>query len=389
MDDSGSPLVNNNNNLEVIRKKILLRLLARREAERLGILVSSKDVESMIEGFRVRHGLITANEMEKWLLSEGITHEAFIRMMYDLILVGKLTEVYAHNIAEEIANHVKISSIYETVNGNSSKISQWIQINVAIERHEGDALQGARDIFANLCPLMDKWRNEDILERFFFMRKPPDLRLRFLAKDFQRDIRAELRRIMSKLKKNGVIKYFFQSIYEPEVFQFGGPEAMDLVHAYFDSDSMAWIKLDHLAASHRRSVPTQILVIAVMNDLFYRTLLDSSEVWDVWCNLANLISSEQKTSSQVEQIITIDSLFSYVSDAEGQILRDYLSANEELSLGLRQIWNSGKLQCGLRSILPFIAMFHFNRHGLTADRQANLAYEMKHAWNPKRNLKGS
>ena len=50
------------------------------------------------------------------------------------------------------------------------------------------------------------------------------------------------------------------------------------------------------------------------------------------------------------------------------------------------VYGEGELTVGMRTLLPFVAMFHCNRFGLDGDRQAMLARAMVDAWDPKRAL---
>lgn len=388
-------LFSESDTLKVIRKKVLLRILARHEANRIHLPISAEDVQSMIDEFRIQYNLIDAGQMEKWLTSIGLTNEAFINMMYDLTIIKRLEEEYAMDVTKELPNHILLSSIQEKLvseifhQNRGKSNSYWAQMNVALERKTGDALPSARALFSRLSPTIARWRKENTLEHFFFIRKPPDVRLRFLVYNPQINLIPDLEKMLAELKQEGLIKYYFPSIYEPEIFQFGGEEAIDLIHAYFDIDSEAWIKLDQLASSKSRTLTSDKLVMAVMNDLFIRTLQCPSEVWDVWCNLERIISSEEEIVFSATEPYLLDSLLSHVSAEEKKILEEYLHANQELSAGLLRVWSSGKLLYGLRSILPFIAMFHFNRHGLDGEKQAVIASSMKEAWNPKRNLRGA
>jgi thiopeptide-type bacteriocin biosynthesis protein len=203
------------------------------------------------------------------------------------------------------------------------------------------------------------------------------------------DLLSQLETILLELQHDGLVKHFFQSVYEPEVLQFGGPEAMALVHQYFENDSLAWIALDLLEEGNARTIATDTVVLAVMNDLFLRTLYCSAEVWDAWCNLAKSIPSSQTDTPPGTEILLIESILPSACAGEERILRNYLEANQQLATGLQQTWNEGKLLCGMRALLPFIAMFHFNRHGLDAVRQLAIASAMQQAWNPKEGLRGA
>ncbi|MEU0666601.1 thiopeptide-type bacteriocin biosynthesis protein [Streptomyces lavendulocolor] len=84
------------------------------------------------------------------------------------------------------------------------------------------------------------WAND-----FFFMHKPPGLRVRFHTgrPAGVAALRAELLRRFDR--RDGAWTSPTDGVYEPETYLFGGPRAMPLVHALFTADSLAW--LDHHA----------------------------------------------------------------------------------------------------------------------------------------------
>ena len=71
------------------------------------------------------------------------------------------------------------------------------------------------------------------------------------------------------------------------------------------------------------------------------------------------------------------------------MIHHYKRANEALGTGLIGTWERGRLECGLRAVLPFVVMFHFHRYGLNGQRQAALAESMRRAWNPRQGLRGA
>jgi hypothetical protein len=167
---------------------------------------------------------------------------------------------------------------------------------------------------------------------------------------------------------------------------------MRLVHRHFDCDSDAWIELDRLSqAGFPTALPVDAVPMAVLNDLFLRVLGDRFEVWDVWRDLATLTNAPDTGESETERpgIYFLASLVPVLQPQEANILKRYERANQALSRGLRRLDKSGRLDAGLRGILPFVAMFHLNLHGYGKDRQASLAQAMSSAWNPRHGLHGA
>jgi len=267
---------------------------------------------------------------------------------------------------------------------------RWLQLNVALARRGGQALPSARALFARIVPLVAQFRRERRLRWFLFTRKPPDVRLRFLGPKPEVDLGPELCRALDGLRRARHVRRFFPSVYEPEIRRFGGPEAMSYVHAYFDADTAAWIALDRLDERGNRTIPTEILNVAVLNDLFSRTLGEPAEIWDVWSNLLQMLHVPEVAGvGPAPPIDILDGLIGAAYSTEAAILRRYAVANRRLATGLLRVWGKGRLRCGLRVVLPLVALFHFNRHGIDGGRQAPLVRSMVAAWDPTRQLVGA
>ncbi|MFI0165756.1 thiopeptide-type bacteriocin biosynthesis protein [Streptomyces sp. NPDC017095] len=84
---------------------------------------------------------------------------------------------------------------------------------------------------------------------FFFMHKPPGLRVRFRAAEPSRapDLRAALLRRLEPGRDSAWARPV-AGVYEPETYLFGGPRSMPWVHALFTADSRAWLDV-HTAAA--------------------------------------------------------------------------------------------------------------------------------------------
>jgi len=218
------------------------------------------------------------------------------------------------------------------------------------------------------------------------MRKPPDLRLRFCGRDTDR-LLSELAPALIELRSAKAIERFFRSAYEPEERLFGGPEAMTAVHEHFDADTTAWVSLDQLRQAGRAMLAPELFACAVINDLCTR-LLDATETWDVWCNIATLVGPAQPCESVGSGVPLPASLVASVGVDERWVLDSYMRANQKLASALTRVWDAGQLKCGLRGVLTYLAVFLLHRHGQAGDMQAAIAAAMSQAWNPHRSLHG-
>jgi len=120
--------------------------------------------------------------------------------------------------------------------------NQWVQANVALARVLGKAHPSAIALFESLRSAVDDWKTEGTVSRFFFQRKPPDLRLRLFGQ--HQAIRPRLTGLLKRACTTNEILDFSFSPYEPEQRKFGGAVAMDCVHAHWDADTRAWIALN-------------------------------------------------------------------------------------------------------------------------------------------------
>lgn len=105
---------------------------------------------------------------------------------------------------------------------------------------------------------------QDRITDFFFMHKPPGLRVRFAAAPGRESwVRAETSRLARRWQEDGLIDGVVPGVYEPEAFLFGGPAAMHHVHRLFTVDSLAW--LDHHV---RPTLPVWLLSMRLLRSVF-------------------------------------------------------------------------------------------------------------------------
>lgn len=251
---------------------------------------------------------------------------------------------------------------------------QWIQLNVGLVRHNGDALPSARTLFAQIYPLLERWRELNCLQCFFFMRKFPDVRMRFLMSAYIQESIFELKQQMELLQNQGAIREFFFSNYEAEIERFGGIKAMHYVHQYFDQDTSIWLLGDRLSQQQRANIAPAIFLPIVFHDLFQRTLVIPEDIKKAWLALASLTPIE--TESIIPEVIlsSIDILCcdANTTPEQASLLFHYKTANQALAEGLIQLNQTHQLTESISNILATIALFNFNRHGFGGDRSSVL-----------------
>ncbi|MFJ2912167.1 thiopeptide-type bacteriocin biosynthesis protein [Streptomyces sp. NPDC087228] len=113
----------------------------------------------------------------------------------------------------------------------------WVQVNLAPRSRSWPG------VYAWLVGTAHDLLDAHTARAFFFMHKPPGLRVRFQASgaDGTMALRAELLDRIGRF--DGLAGPPVCVVYEPESYLFGGPASMPWVHELFTADSLAW--LDH------------------------------------------------------------------------------------------------------------------------------------------------
>lgn len=270
----------------------------------------------------------------------------------------------------------------------------WLQANVRLRRRKADPVASARTLFSELRVALKGWRASGAVPHCYFVRKAPDVRLRFelSSADAGRAVEQWL-----DSRRSDSITSWTRACYEPETALLGGPDLLRHVHAYFDADTRAFMEFwKHDGATEQRRAPNAqrsalsalALSLSVLNDLFARALDSREEIWDVWWNLASLHGDPPPPRTGRTTAVQISDLLGRVTLADERILRAYRRANVALATEMLRLNARGKLLYGRRSVLPYVALFHWNRYGFTLDERARVFSAMMSAWDPGLGFRG-
>jgi len=254
--------------------------------------------------------------------------------------------------------------------------AHWLQVNVALARVDGDAVPSARVMFGELAPMLEQWRLAGRLHWWFFMRKPPDVRLRLFLPTEAGDATGILDDALHSLQNSGRIGGHFFSEYQPEQRRFGGPAAMALVHACFHVDSSLWLHLDELDERKERQVGTDLLLPTNLHHLF-QCCCGAERAIEGWRGLARLIRQGgiTVTPHPPRLPVTLDALVSggELAASESLALRTYARSNELFSRELLALESNSTVEQPVADIAATVALFVLNRHGLPGERSGSMA----------------
>jgi thiopeptide-type bacteriocin biosynthesis protein len=234
----------------------------------------------------------------------------------------------------------------------------WWQYNVALVR--GDAGARCEPAFDCLSSVCDQFAAEpSSLERWFFMRKPPDVRLRVLAvAAFHRALEKRL----YSLAEQGAIVSVVRTIYEPQVGLFGGSYGMSLAHEQFHVDSQTWRELRALEAAGT-TVDWGRLVSALHNDFFAAALEGSDEVWEVWRLLQRRRPGGTPRPLTYGDLDLTAMLATCARPVSERVLA-LAARNRDIACRMQELALRGELLCGPRAWLANAAHFQLNRWGI-------------------------
>jgi thiopeptide-type bacteriocin biosynthesis protein len=261
----------------------------------------------------------------------------------------------------------------------------WLQ--VGIRPPEDPALRS--ELYRRTADLARSLLSERAVDNFFFMHKPPGMRLRFGREaSGPRGLDEAVYEEVARWRTDGLIDGIEPGVYEPESQLFGGPASMKYVHALFTVDSLVW--LDY----HARPIPSAeeedsdvawLVSLAILPAVFEGLDITGWEDIGVWEHI------REHAGRHLGQDAT--SLPGYAEIAKSVraiwLRRDLLL--EQLHPDLRSLvtghyatlriaasqWRSGYFSTGSASIGPraaaaFYVVFHWNRAALSAVQQALL-----------------
>jgi thiopeptide-type bacteriocin biosynthesis protein len=321
-----------------------------------------RTVKLLLDSFR-------AKDLNKWCQDQGV-EPAELASLRTSFIAGGTSRV--HEILER---------------------RPWLQINITMNTL---GHQWLLFIKGNFQDRIRSWVGKRAVDSFFFVHKPPGIRLRFIG--ISRRILPALEAHLQRMIKKGEIDGWSRGCYDAEVYQFGGEIGLDITHDFFTVESLAVLDYLRLRFTHSVVLEPGEFSLYLVNAFLRRVTQDEWELWDVWCRL-ELTGRIRKHSPNVSEadIPKADALrhaflpvlsddehtLQIVSKRERVILDNYHKRLPRIAERLQRASETGTLLWGIRDILPFWIIFHWNRMGFDLAKQERLAFLMARILNPK------
>ncbi|WP_019971813.1 thiopeptide-type bacteriocin biosynthesis protein [Mycobacterium sp. 141] len=267
----------------------------------------------------------------------------------------------------------------------SRKSRRWVQIGI---RPAADQVS-LRRVYSSVSGLAENLLLSGAARNFFYMHKPPGIRLRFEASDDAsiNTVRLGIDDVMQRMKRDRLIVNIQSGVYEPETYLFGGSASMDHVHGLFTIDSLFWLRHHaEIPQEISRSLPVWLISLELLHGVFDGLGIDGWEATGVWDCLrteaGRCISGEVKALSDFTEVAGALSAqwwdrANLLDTADPESAELITRHREALRVGARR-WKEAyfattSTELGPRQAAAYYVIFHWNRAGMTPEKQALFA----------------
>ncbi|MCD0446278.1 thiopeptide-type bacteriocin biosynthesis protein [Glycomyces sp. A-F 0318] len=258
--------------------------------------------------------------------------------------------------------------------------TSWLQTSIQLAEPD----RAEHVLTEVLWPQMWSAMEDGVLDGWFFIRKSPEWRLRYLPGRNVSPLRARtlLSDILTSRQAKPHIAEFAHQIYEPETVAFGGPAGMDVAHRFFHSDANFVAEYLTHARRHPGADKRREVSLLLCTALARTAGLEWYEQGDLWARLAAIRGADPTLSArpdmaadQARHLLAadIDASIARLDTGSATAAADALGQYRTAGRQLRQLTDDGRLERGLRDVLAHHVLFCWNRFGLRVTSQRDLA----------------
>lgn len=224
-----------------------------------------------------------------------------------------------------------------------------------------------------LAPLLTTAEQADEISLWWFTRKATSWRIRWRSGPGRGGAGFGDRRLRVVLDGDTVHRWA-PAVYESEIHAFGGPAGMEVAHLLFHHDSRNVLAhLGRACPEHRAEIG---LVLAAA--LLKSAGQDYYEQGDVWTRVAGHRRIRQASTRQPDAASAARTAVRQLLDARTvqplEALPAWPAAFRHAGRSLAGLADQGQLTRGLRAVLAHHILFAWNRLGIPASDQAQLAH---------------
>jgi thiopeptide-type bacteriocin biosynthesis protein len=261
----------------------------------------------------------------------------------------------------------------------------WYQVHI-----EWPDWNAAEHVAAHeLGPQLQQMQASGVVAGWWFIRKAPCWRLRLTPGQAATvdDMQAAASAALDHLLSHGLISRWRPTVYEPETVAFGGSQGMEIAHSLFCADSANILTY---VAQPNPVIGRRELSILLCNALFDSAGQEWFERGDIWDRVTQLRPAlKDAPRDQVTSLVdSVSTLLSYQlrsasppSEADGAFIAysDWALAFQQAGQAIATAASKGTSAYGIRDTLRHHVIFHWNRLGLSARSQSNLAHAARNA----------
>jgi thiopeptide-type bacteriocin biosynthesis protein len=238
-----------------------------------------------------------------------------------------------------------------------------------------------------IVPLLSRAEESGLVSNWWFMRKYPCWRLRLHPGIAGQTMRDHLAVAFDQVVDDGRISRWWPGTYEAETAAFGGGEGMATAHGLFCEDSRAIMRLvrDGDVGLGRRE-----LSLLLCTTLMRAAGLEWYEQGDTWDRVAQErplpedvpFAKLTTMASDLKRLMVVDTTPDgplLAADGPLASATAWADAFRQAGRALGEAARTGTLRRGLRDVLSYAVIFHWNRLGLPARTQSILAWAARTA----------
>ncbi|MFI1015848.1 thiopeptide-type bacteriocin biosynthesis protein [Streptomyces sp. NPDC020965] len=253
----------------------------------------------------------------------------------------------------------------------------WLEYRLRTET----AARHPPDLYRTLLSTAELSLQDGRVDDFYFVHKPPGLRVRLHTTPAHREETAvRLQQTWDELQARNIIAHSGQAVYEPEQQLFGGPTSMRSVHRIFTADSLLWLRYLSL---EKPPSPVWALSLSMIRSLLNQLRITELEDRDVWDRVRWQAGRRFQGRPPEGWASTAARLnFTWLSPGRLDTLREEAiqPAYEDFQRSIAEAcaqWHaeyfaSPEARVGPREAAAFVLVFHWNRARLPKEWQVGI-----------------